>query len=165
MIRHAAPVLLLFIAGCADQRAGHFPSLLPRPIETASMIEPAATAPVVAPDPALDAKAAAATQSTAATHAAFAGAVAKAEPLVAAAQGSAIGSEAWIAAQTALAQLDTYRADSSALVVDLEQAAIDRGAAGAPPYPALDAAHDAVQAELDAEAATIGDLAARLPQS
>ena len=163
MIRYAAPAFALLAAGCADQAGGRFPSLLPRPIETASMTEPEPVAPVVTPDPALDAKAAAATKSIAATHDAFAAAVAKAAPLVAAAQGAAAGSDAWLNAQTALAQLDTYRADSSALVADLEQAAIDRGTSGAPPYPALDAAHDAAQAEFDAEAATIGELAAKLP--
>jgi hypothetical protein len=165
MIRCAALALTLLATGCADHAAARFPSLLPRAAEKASMVEPEIVVPVATPDPALDARVATATQSIATTHSAFADAVAKTEPLVTAAQGATVGSEGWIAAQTALAQLDTYRADSSTLVADLEQVAIDRGTAGLPPYLALDAAHDAAQAEFDAEAAKIGELSAKLPQS
>jgi hypothetical protein len=167
MIRRFAPFILLLVAGCAQYSKDRFPSLLPRPVESQDINAPevAAPPPVAAPDPALDAKAAEVRKSVAATHAAFADAAARATSLVNAAAGKAVGSDPWIAAQTALAELDTYRADSLSVLTELDQAAIERAADNQPAYSALTDAHDVAQAEFDAEAARIAALSNRLPQS
>jgi hypothetical protein len=164
MIRFAAFLPVLLLMGCAEYAKGRFPSLQPRPIESRSDAEPAVEVPVVAPDSGLDAKAADAKTKIAATHAAFATAAAKATSAAAAAKGDSVGGDRWIAAQSALADLDVYRADSSTLVTDLQEASLERAANGQPPYPALEDAVTAAQAELDAETAAIGTLSARLPQ-
>jgi len=164
MIRYAALVPALLLMGCAEYAKGRFPSLQPRPIESRSDAEPVVETPAAAPDPTLDAKAAEAKTKIAATHAGFATAAARATSAAAAAKGDGAGGERWIAAQSALADLDVYRADSSTLLTDLQEASLQRAAGGQPPYPALEDAVIAAQAELDAETAAIGTLSAQLPQ-
>jgi hypothetical protein len=167
MILRFAPALLLLVTGCAEHSKDHFPSLLPRAVEKQDAIDTEVDAPppAVTSDPTLDAKAADVRKSVAAMHTTFAGAAARADGLVSAAVGKAVGSDPWIAAQSALAELDTYRADSLALLTDLDQAAITRAATGEQAYPELSAAHDTAQAEFDAESARIRALSGRLPQS
>jgi hypothetical protein len=158
-VAFAAPVIL---AGCAAPSADA-PSLLPRPIEQISFDEPEVKPVPITPDPALNAKIAAAEKVLASAAEAFGAAAATAESLVAAAQGTAIGSDAWLDAQIALAALDNHRATSLATVSDLDQLAIARGVAGKPPYPALNALREKAAAQVQAESQRIGDLAGRIP--
>lgn len=165
-MKHAIPLLALTlsIGGCAGGDTAHYPSLLPRPIETRSDAEPAAAPPVAAvADPALDAKLAGYATSFDKTDKAFAPAADRAEAAARAAQGQAVGSDHWLDAQTALAELDTYRSDLSAMLTDIEQLAIDRAAAGQPDYPALEELRDKVKAASDAESARIAAIQVMLP--
>ena len=59
-------------------------------------------------------------------------------------RGVAVGSQAWVTAQTALADLDAIRGETVELVTDLEEVASARAQAGTPAYPALNAAIDEI---------------------
>jgi len=157
-------VLTLLIGGCAGADTAHYPSLLPRPIEARSDAEPVTPPPApVAADPAIDAKLASWAASLDKTDKAFGPAADRAEAAARAAQGGAVGSDPWLDAQTALAELDTYRSDLSAIMTDIEQLAIDRAAAGQPDYPGLETLRDKVKAALDGETARIAAIQAMLP--
>jgi hypothetical protein len=95
----------------------------------------------------------------------FAVAAARTDAAARRAKGDKVGGEQWIEAQTALAELDVYRATSLGVVTDLEEAALGRAADAKPPYPALEAAQAAAQVELDAESAHIQRLQASLPEA
>ena len=155
----AAPVLL---AGCAAP-AINAPSLLPRPIENVGFEEPEAKPVEIVPDPALDAEIEEARQTLGTAAADFGEAAAKVGPLVDAAEGAGIGSDAWLDAQVALAALDTVRATSLATLSDLDRLAIERGVAGKPAYPALNALRTEAQAQVQAESERIDDFVDRLP--
>lgn len=127
------------LSACAAP-SGDYPSLLPRPIERIGLAEPDRPAPVATPDATLDGRIAAMTRAVAEAGQSFDTAVARARPVVRAAQGSAEGSERWLGAQVALAELDVARTAIDTPLADLERLSIDRAAAGAPPYPALDSA-------------------------
>ena len=161
------PILLcpLLLAACAQTTSTQFPSLLPRAIETRSDAEPVVATPVATPDPALDATIAEKARALDTGKSAFAGAATRAESLARAARGAAVGSERWLDAQTALAELDSYRAGISGLVTDLDELLVARAADGQADYPALQTARDAAQAELDAETAKITTLQAALPEA
>jgi hypothetical protein len=64
----------------------------------------------------------------------------EAESRVAVARGVAPGSDSWLAAQTALADLNRARGETVEIVTALEETAAARLQAGTPAYPALDAA-------------------------
>jgi hypothetical protein len=117
-----------------------YPSLLPRPIESRSDAEPLRPDIVAAPDPALDARIAEQRAAGEAASRRFNVAAVEAETRVAVARGLAVGSEPWIRAQTALADLDPIRGELAGIVAGLEEIAIARASAGEPAYPALDAA-------------------------
>ncbi|CAN5342172.1 hypothetical protein BH09PSE4_BH09PSE4_08570 [soil metagenome] len=155
---------LVALSACADAGRG-YPSLLPRPIEKLGMDEPVREAPAVVADPVLDAKIAALAKSLADTATAWAGASKASAARVTAARGQPVGSEAWIEAQTALADLDQYRAQTLGAVSELEDAAIARAGDGQQPYPALEALHDAAEAQLDAETKEIAERQTALPGS
>jgi hypothetical protein len=157
--------LPLLATACAEQASGRFPSLLPRPIESRSDAEPVVAVPVAAPDPALDATIAKMLAAIATTKRDFAVATARTDAAARRAKGDKVGGEQWIEAQTALAELDVHRATTLGLVTDLEEAALGRAADAKPPYPALEAAQAAAQAELDAESAHIQRLQASLPEA
>lgn len=127
------------LTGCTVANDG-YPSLLPRPIESRDDAEPVRPDPVAVPDAALDARIAERRTAAAAAAKRFQDAAAAAESRVAVARGVAVGSESWIAAQTALAELDSIRGETVQLVSDLEEEAAKRAQAGTPAYPALDAA-------------------------
>lgn len=150
------------LAACTTTDEG-YPSLLPRPIETRDDTEPARPDPVAAPDSALDTRIA--QKRTAAADAAkrFQVAAIAAESRVAVARGVAVGSEAWVAAQTALADLDAVRGETVELVTALEQEAAARAQAGTPAYPALDAAIDEIAARAVAQAERAKALEDALP--
>lgn len=140
MRRPALPLLLvLALAGCmeADDK---YPSLLPRAIESQSIAEPERPAAVAAPDPALDARVAEAIAELDAAERDFTVAAQNAEALIAVARGLPEGSEPWIGAQAALAQLAAKREPVLSALASLEAMAIARGEAGLPPYPAIEAA-------------------------
>ena len=161
----ASCALLLLATACAETNSGRYPSLLPRAIETRGDAEPVAAAPVVEPDPTLDAQVAGSLAALAGNEKDFATAATRADAMARAAKGDKAGGERWIEAQTALAELDTYRATGLGIVTDLEEAALARAADGKPPYPALDAAQVTAQAALEAETTKIQALQASLPEA
>ena len=161
-LRLALPAVLL-LSACSTER--QYPSLLPRAGEKQGFEEPVAVAPgPVAADPALDARIAAARRKLAEDVAAFDRSAAQAERLVAAARGSAAGSEAWLNAQVALAELDARRSATLEGATDLEQAASDRAVDGQPDYSALDATIAALREAGAAQTARIGALQDALPE-
>lgn len=165
MIRPFLPLAtsLALLAGCAGD-AGTYPSLAPRPIEKLGFAEPEAPAPVAAaPDPALDTAIAAIAERLDTVTAGFGGDAAKAEAGARRAKGQPVGSDAWLDAQSALAGLDDWRAQASAIVTDVDQLASDRAATLAPDYPALAPLRARAQDEADRQGATIARLQASLP--
>ncbi|MDH7971191.1 hypothetical protein QH494_03270 [Sphingomonas sp. AR_OL41] len=156
--------LALLIGGCVSPDTSRYPSLLPRPIESRSDAEPVVTPPALAAaDPATESKLAAFRTTLGDTDMAFAAAADRAEAAARLAKGDAVGSDRWITAQTALAELDGHRATLSGAVTDIEQMAIERAAAGEAEYPGLEALRGAVQTALDAESARIATIQAMLP--
>jgi hypothetical protein len=148
-MRHFLLIGLIGLAGCA-QAPGRYPSLLPRPAESRSNAEPVAAAPVAAaPDPTLDARIAGLSQKVDAAYQAFSKAAQAAEAKVAVARGTAQGSEPWLNAQVALAELDAARQPLGTAEADLESLAIERGTAGQPDYPALESALATARAQVD----------------
>jgi len=146
---------LLLTAACAAQNTA-YPSLAPRAVEQQGFAEPEAPAPgPVAADPALDARIAAATATLATATARFETAADRSAALGRAARGQAAGSEAWIEAQTALADLDALRADSLDTLTAFERMGSERAQALLPAYPALDRAAAAAEATLAAQSARI----------
>lgn len=154
----------LLASGCAQER-GNFPSLLPRAIEQRSDAEPERPVPVATPDPALDAQLTTLTAAVAEADAAFAKAAGAAEQRARAAKGAAEGSERWLDAQTALAEVDVARGAIQQPVAELEQLAIDRAVAGRPAYPALDAALEAARTRAAAQAERVRAIEAMLAWS
>jgi len=157
-----AGLSVVLLTGCGTDRST-YPSLLPRPIEKRSEAEPIVVVPIARPDPALDAEIAKARDARIAQARRFDELAATAERLTTAAHGAAVGDERWIAAQSALAEVEAERAQALGKVSDLEQAATDRGVAGQPAYPALDQEIAAGRAELAREDQRTAVIAARLP--
>jgi len=157
--------ILLAASACAERRATSYPSLLPRPIESRSDAEPVVTAPVAEPDPALDLVIATKLAAVETSRRDFAIAATRAESLARTAKGDVVGGSRWIEAQTALAELDIFHAQSLSVVTDLEEAELTRATDGKPPYPALEQAHAKAQTELEAQTATVARLQGLLPQA
>lgn len=161
-----APCLgLLLMAGCAASEGVDAPSLLPRPVEKRSDALPAYTPPPLVADPALDAAIARNARERADASARLEPLARRAEAAATAGRGAAVGSERWIAAQSALAELDDLRATASAAVTDLEQLAIARAATGAPDYPALEQARQEAAGELAAQTQRIDRLEKMVPRA
>jgi hypothetical protein len=165
-MKRALPLTcLILLCGCAEQVTTRYPSLLPRPNEATSIAEPESLPPAVAvADPALDAKLATlkATLNESATN--FAPAAGRAEQAAAAAKGMPAGSEGWITAQSALAELDGYRATTSAALTDIEDMAIGRATAGQPEYPGIEALRTEADAQIKAQSERIAAIQATLPE-
>ena len=157
-----ASVALGLLAGCATQDVSA-PSLLPRPIESRSDAEPVRPEPVATPDPKLDAEIAGLTVRRDRAAQDFATADRVAAARLSAGARAAIGSDAWLDAQTALAALDTPRADLVAVVGELEDLAIARATAGEPAYPALETAKTEADALLARITTEMEARKARLP--
>lgn len=157
----ALPVLLL-AAGCGMPDAGA-PSLLPRAVETRSEAEVARPAPVATADPALDAEIAGLIARRDKASADFAAADRTARRALDAGARAAVGSDAWLNAQTALAALDDGRAELLRVLTELEQLAIARAAENAAPYPALETARVDTDAEVDRVGALVAARKALLP--
>jgi hypothetical protein len=151
-----APLLLILAcSGCARDD-GPYPSLAPRAIEKLGFDEPDAPPPApVAADPALDVEVAAADARLNKAARDFTDALVRVEAAARAARGAAVGSERWIAAQVALAELDASRAEMSEVLSNLDELAVKRAATLAPDYPALEAARARVRTELDRQATAI----------
>ena len=160
-MRSALLLGLLLLAGCAGR--ANYPSLLPRAIESRNDAEPVRVPTVAAADPRLDTQIAEARVALERAAKDFAPYAERAATLVAKAKGAPAGSEAWLDAQAALADLDVLRGESSARTSDLEVLTIERASAGAPPYPALDAAYAAAQAQLREQTEKTAQLSAQLP--
>jgi hypothetical protein len=149
------------LTGCT-QSATRYPSLLPRAAESQSLDEPVRPVAVAAPDAALDKKVSDLTAQLDALTAAFNTGAQAAEAKIAVARGLPEGSEPWLDAQAALSTLDTLRAPVLTVLSDLEELAIERGTAGLPPYPALDAAVTRAEALSTAQQDRSGALEAAL---
>lgn len=162
MTRFLHPLALpLLIAGCASPDA--YPSLLPRAGERVGFAEPAAPPPLaVVADPALDARIAAVAQRASDAATRFDSAASKATRTVGTARGAAAGSDAWLDAQTALAELDVLRSETLEGLTDLEQLASERALALAPDYLALESAITAAKAAAEEQAKRIAALQALL---
>ena len=161
-LRYASFALVLATGACTED-PNTYPSLGTRPVEKLGFAEPEVKAAVAQPDPALDKDIAAISGKLDAIATGFARDAAKAETLARSARGAAVGSEAWITAQTALAGLDDWRAQSSALVTDIETLATDRAAKLQLDYPALATIRTKAQAETDRQSATISRIQASMP--
>lgn len=153
---------LLVLAGCS-QDLTTYPSLGARPVEKLGFGEPETKPAVATPDPALDATIATLTGQLDTIATGFARDARATETAARAARGAEVGSEPWLTAQTALAGLDDWRAQTSALVGDIDRQATDRAAKLEPAYPSLTALRDKAQAESDRQSETIGRIQATLP--
>lgn len=164
MLRAFAPLApLALLAACASDPTV-YPSLAPRPVEKLGFAEPATPPPTPATqDPALDSKLAAITAKAATAADDFDRAAAKAETLARAARGTKVGSDAWIAAQTAIADLDALRSSYGDTLGTLDELASARAAALQPVYPALEQALATARATALAQTARIDALAGALP--
>jgi len=138
-MRRPALFVPIALAGCT-QVPDRYPSLLPRPIESQSLAEPERPAPVATPDATLDSRIAAITASLDEARARFAAAAQDAEAKAAIARGVEQGSAAWLDAHAALSALEALRAPMLDALAELDRLVLDRGQAGEPPYPALEAA-------------------------
>ena len=138
-MRSLVLIAIIALAGCTESYS-RYPSLLPRAAESQSMEEPVRPIAVATPDAALDKQVADLTAQLDALAAAFNKGAQDAEAKIAVARGLPEGSGPWLDAQAALSTLDTLRAPILTALSDLESLATERGVAGLPPYPALDAA-------------------------
>jgi hypothetical protein len=167
MIRRIAPVFaslltLPLVAGCAADH-GSYPSLAPRAGEKLGFAEPVRAAAAATPDPALDGRVAGWSAELDRIAAGYTAAAASARRDAAAAQHQPVGSDAWLTGQAALARLDDWRSQASALAAQVEEAGSARAASLLPVYPALDALAGRTAAETDREATTSAELQRLLP--
>ncbi len=154
---------LVSLGACARD-ASVYPSLAVRPTEKIGFAEPAPLPPEpLKADPALDAKVADLTTRLAAVTRGFDRDAGRAETAARAAKGRAVGSDAWLDAQTALGLLDDWRAQANALASEAGDLASGRAAALEPAYPTLDAVQQRIAAEGQRQSATIDRLQATLP--
>lgn len=163
-VRTALLASLLAVTACAHDDAG-YPALGIRPIEKLGFAEPVVKVAVAAPDPALDARIAGFAKTLDGIASGFARDAAATEASARKARGGAVGSDAWLNAQTALAGLDDWRAQTSSLLTDIEERATDRASKLQPDYPALGALRDKVEAENDRQSTAIGRIQAMLPSA
>lgn len=147
------PLAALVLAGCAgpNSSSARAPSLLPRAIETRSDGEPGGASAIVMPDAALDSAIAALDGRLADSASGFAAEQIRAAPVVGRAAGADAGSDAWLAAQSAVAVVAHYKAQTQLTVTDAEQLAIARAQNKRPAYPALEALVDRAMAQAEAQ--------------
>lgn len=162
--RACALLVGLALAGCArDRDTTPYPSLAVRPVEKQGFAEPAAKPVVLRPDPALDAQIADLTRRLSAVEQEFAKAHDQARASAAKARGAAVGSDAWLTAQTELATLDEIRARTSSLLTEADDRAIQRAAALEPDYSSLDALRERAATAVTSQAAQIKAISDSLP--
>ena len=162
--RFLAPLASLWlIAACASDPTV-YPSLAPRPVEKLGFEEPTPPPPSpTGPDTALDAALASNARQRVTAARDFNRAADRADRLVRAARDARVGSDAWIAAQSAIADLDALRSTYGDTIDALDELARSRAAALQPAYPALDEALDAARATARAQTSRIDALGAALP--
>ncbi|MDP1026491.1 hypothetical protein Q5H91_04645 [Sphingomonas sp. KR1UV-12] len=159
----ALALLPLLIAGCSRDRTA-YPSLAKRPVEAMNFADPPAPPEqAVVADPALDARIATWRTRLAAVASGFDEAAAKTERMAKAAGARTVGSDAWLDVQTALAGLDDWRAQATAIAADAEAAGSARAAMLTPPYPSLEALEQTASAEVDRQGAALDRVQALLP--
>lgn len=156
---------MLALAGCSQDTIV-YPSLAERPAEKRGFAEP--EVPLAAPlqmDPELDARLQRLRSQLDEIAKGFDTDVRRADRLVAAASGRAVGSDPWLNAQTALAGLDDWRAQASSLTIDVEGLAAERAATLTPAYPGINELRDAAAAETRRQDEVIKRLQVRLPSA
>lgn len=159
----AALLILPLLAACTRDDA-RYPSLAERPAEKRGFAEPEAAPPVaVVADPALDARVAALRRTLEGIISGFDRDAARGEAAAGRAGARTVGSDAWLDAQTTLAELDDWRAQAAELATDAEQLAGERAATLAAPYPALEALERDAGGQVERIDARIRTLSARLP--
>lgn len=164
IMKNAFALLACLLAATAcSQDQTVYPSLGIRPAEKLGFAEPVAKPAVAAPDPALDTQIATMSKTLDGITTGFTRDAAESERVARTARGAAVGSETWLTAQTALAQLDDWRAQASSLVTDIERRATDRAAMLEPDYPALATLHARAQAETERQDGTIARIQAMVP--
>lgn len=157
-----ALIVATALAGCTRDDVT-YPSLALRPVEQLSFDEPEPPAPKpVAPDPELDVEVAAATARLDKAAADFTRQAGEAEAAARRARGVRAGGDAWLDAQTALAQLDILRAEASEVLTGLEELSVARATTLAAPYPALEQVRDRVRDELRREEEAIARIGSTL---
>jgi len=154
--------LLVTVAGCARADVDS-PSLSPRAVERLGFAEPEVTPAVARADPALDAGIAGLRTRLAAAARGFDTAATAAGRAATRAGARTTGSEAWLDAQSALAQTDDWRAQTTTLAGEIDALAVARVTAGDAPYPALAEAAAAARAEADRQEREAGRLQALVP--
>lgn len=123
--RRLLPYLALFLSGCASSFQG-YPSLAKRAIEGAPIAEAAPPPSPVAPEPELVQNVDRLTALARAGGTAFDKAWPAADKAAQAASGSAVSSESWVAAQTALSALESARNDSVSALASLDVLYVER---------------------------------------
>ena len=163
-MRTALPLIVLLLsAGCARDDAV-FPSLAPRAAEGQGFAEPKVTPPPpVTADPALDAQLSGFGTRLDTISKGFDADAARATRASDTASARTVGSEAWIAAQTALASLDDWRAQAGGLASEVDGAARERAETVGTAYPPLDTLRTRTDAEAARQGAVIARIAATLP--
>ena len=172
-IRPFIPSLALLLGGCAvgsaDGVAG-YPSLARRPIERQeAAAETPAPAPVVAVDDALAAQLKTFSAQAQAGATAFDRNYGEADRLARRAAGSDVSSEAWVAAQVALSDLESARNDSVSALASLDTLYVERANAiadgkAAGGLEAIDRARGDALAIVDAQNDRLDALKATLRQ-
>lgn len=154
---------LPLIAACAADPTV-YPSLAPRAIEKLGFEEPAPPPPAPAqPDPTLDVRIATIVGKRTTAAQEFDRAAQVAVTKARAAKGAKVGSDRWIDAQTAIAELDALRGATADAIGALEDLAAQRALALKPAYPPLDRALADARAASQAQTARIDALAGSLP--
>lgn len=169
ILRRLLPSFLLLMSGCAGAPQG-YPSLARRPIEDAPVAKPAiAPAPAEMADPALAADIARLAAQADAGRAAFDRAYPIADKATRAAIGSAVSSDAWVAAQSAISSLEAARNDSVSALASLDVLYIERNNAIADGKArggaeAIEAARATTLATVDSQNDRVDALKGRLAQ-
>lgn len=155
------PIALTLLSGCAANDRP-VPSLLPRAVERRSDAETVPVATATTPDPELDRRLGDMSAKLDQATSDFAAAIAKAEPIVAAAEGASRGSDAWMSAEVAISEADAAATRTLSLGADLDRLLIERSRSGLPPYPALQSLSDRTARQLQGEHDAVAALAARI---
>jgi len=152
------------VAGCASGN-GRYPSLEIRPGErVAGVVEPVAgesPAPPPAASAELLARLAQLEDEAAAAHARFTAAAPRARTLADASQGAEVESDAWAAAQVALADLDSQRSLAATALGDLDLLYAE-ATLGMQARDQIDAARERIIALLREEDRQLAELRARV---
>jgi Meckel syndrome type 1 protein len=170
--RLASAVLLCAVTTACAGGSGTYPSLAIRPAERAygsgQPVTPAPVAPQVAvsPDASVATRLAALRANAQAARQRFTDRRANADRLTAAANGSAVGAEAWSVAQVALAQLESARNDTSQPLAELDSmlyaARLASVTAPSPDLAPILSVRDEIESWVSDESATVSQCAGRL---